>query len=478
MNKHVLISGGTGFVGRELVRVLLDAGHTVTVLTRDPARAADRMPLRCRLRAWNPSQPLEREALSGVHAVVNLAGEGIADARWTPARKQAIRESRIVGTRSLVEGRAALSVNERPKAFISASAIGYYGDRGSEELDESSPGGEGFLADVCRDWEREAIAAKTLGMRTAVVRIGIVLGKEGGALQKMLPLFRLGLGGRLGSGRQWMSWIHLEDLVQLFRFVIEHEEAEGIINGTAPVAVTNETFTRELANILGRPALLPAPAFALRLALGDMAVVMLASQRVVPCAAKRLGFVFHHGRLASALGDLCQDAAHEVEYEQWVPGAPSEVFPFYSDPHNLERITPPFLGFRVLGSSTPEIRSGTLIDYRLSLHGVPVRWQSRIEKWEPGRRFVDVQVRGPYKRWRHTHEFEAFEGGTLVRDRVCYELPLGVLGDLAAGGLVARDVAEIFAYRRERLKELLPGTGSGSRDQGERVGEIAAAPTQ
>lgn len=452
----VVLTGATGFVGRPLVGRLLSDGHDVTALSRDGARAQRRLPVRCACRAWDAQGTLDPAALRGADAVLHLAGEGVADAPWTASRKHAIRESRVAGARALVRALSALPAHERPQVLISASAIGYYGDRGDEELDEQAWAGEGFLAEVCRAWEREVFQADPLGLRTAAIRIGVVLGKQGGALQQMLLPFRMGVGGRIGSGTQWMSWIHLEDLVGLFAHVLTHPEARGAINGVAPAPVTNATFATELGRVLGRPSLLPIPAVALRAALGEMSTVLLASQRALPRMAERFGFTFQYPDIARALRDLCADASRAAEYEQWIARRPEEVFGFFSDPYNLEKITPEFVHFRVVATTTSQLRAGTCIDYRLRLHGVPVRWQSRIESWDPNRRFVDVQTRGPYKLWHHTHEFEPFRDGTIIRDRVRYELPVGALGELVAGRLVTRDIQSIFDFRREKISELFP----------------------
>jgi len=187
-----------------------------------------------------------------------------------------------------------------------------------------------------------------------------------------------------------------------------------------------------------------------------MASVLLASQRVVPRAAERLGFSFHYPEVAGALEELCAHDGHRLVYEQWLAREPAAVFAFFADPYNLENITPDFLRFQVRGVSTAELREGTCIDYRLSIHGVPLRWQSRIERWDPPRSFADVQIKGPYKLWHHTHEFEPWNGGTIVRDRLCYRLPLGTIGGLVAGGLVGRDLEAIFAFRRKKMQELFP----------------------
>jgi uncharacterized protein (TIGR01777 family) len=451
----IVVTGATGFVGTALARDLLGAGHDVTALSRDATRAARRLPARCRVLTWDATAPLDPSALRGADAVVHLAGEGVADARWSAARKRAIRDSRVDTSAALVRALSQLNSNERPRALVSASAIGWYGDRGDTLLDEDSPGGTGFLAEVCRDWEQAVFKAQALGVRTVAVRIGVVLGRDGGALAPLLPLFRLGLGGRVGSGRQWFSWIHLQDLVGLLRHVLEHPEAAGPINGVAPEPVTNARFTAELGRALHRPALFPVPAAALRAAFGEMSAVLLGSQRVQSQAAECLGFAFRYPTVRSALEDLCEDLSHELIVEQRLARRPEDVFPFFADPANLEQITPAFLRFRVLGATTAKIGNGTLINYALRLHGIPLRWQSRIESWAPHRRFVDLQTRGPYSLWHHTHEFEPDDGGTIIRDRVRYRLPFGALGELLAGWLVRRDLDAVFDYRRQQIQEVM-----------------------
>jgi hypothetical protein len=257
------------------MKSLAQAGHSVCALSRH-------------------APPAESDV------VIHLAGEPVAQ-RWTPAAKQRIRESRIAGTRDLVDALGRLP--RRPEALICASAIGYYGSRGDEILTESSAPGNGFLPEVCKAWEKEAQAAESFGIRVVRVRTGLVLAAAGGALQRMLPPFRMGVGGRLGSGRQWMSWIHLEDLTAMFQFTVE-SQVRGPLNGVAPQPATNSEFTRELARRLRRPAVFPVPEFALRLLFGEMADVLLASQRVVPAAAQAGGFRFRYPQLAQALEDL------------------------------------------------------------------------------------------------------------------------------------------------------------------------------
>lgn len=461
----VVVTGATGFIGRPLVRSLVAAGHEVVAWSREGERARRLLPAACAVVTWDVRSTPDASMLEGVDAIIHLAGEPVAGPRWTAARQRAIRDSRVDSTRRIVAACASLPEERRPKTLVSASAIGFYGDRGDERLDESSRPGEGFLASVCREWEERASAAADLGIRTAILRVGIVLGRDGGALAAMLPPFRAGLGGRVGAGRQWMSWIHLEDVVAMFHAALEDERWRGPVNAVAPEPVTNGSFTTTLADVLDRPAIVPVPALGLRLALGEMATIVLASQRVLPRAAERLGFRFRHRDLSPAIADLCHDPEHVLEREQWVPRPIEEVFEFFSDARNLERITPEFLRFRVLDVDPPAMGRGTRIRYRLSLHGVPMWWRTLIEEWEPGRRFVDVQESGPYALWHHTHEFEPRAGGTLVRDRVRYVLPAGGVGELVAGSFVARDVERIFDHRHRAIEEIF-GT---SRDDSSRA---------
>ncbi|MBU2547348.1 MAG: TIGR01777 family oxidoreductase [Proteobacteria bacterium] len=296
----VFLTGASGFVGRGLARFLTGQGHQVLLLTRSAGNRPDPGPGS----SWVEGDPTRpgpwQDAAAEAEAAVNLAGESIFT-RWTPEIKDRILESRVRATRNLVD---ALTSRGRATVLLSASAVGYYGFRGDEDLDESGTPGRDFLAEVTRQWEAEALGAEARGVRTAVMRFGIVLSADGGALGRMLPLFRVGLGGRLGSGRQWFSWIHRHDLVRAVQFVFERPEAKGAYNFTAPHPITNREFTRALARVIGRPAILPAPGFAVRLALGEFGSVLLEGQKVVPRKLLDLGFDFEFPEIEPALKDL------------------------------------------------------------------------------------------------------------------------------------------------------------------------------
>jgi uncharacterized protein (TIGR01777 family) len=299
----VLVTGGTGFIGRHLVKRLQARRDDVTVLSRNPAGAARRATA-SRILAWDPmAGPPPASALDGVEAIVNLLGDSIAKGRWTDAHKKAIHDSRTTGTRHLVAGIAA--ARAKPKVLVSGSAIGYYGPHGDEMLDETSPPADDFLAGVAKDWEGEASRAEAAGVRVVRLRTGIALGRDGGALQAMLTPFKLGLGGPIASGRQWMSWIHVADLCGIIMHAIDRAELSGPINGTSQTPVQNREFAKTLGDAINRPAFLPTPAFALRLLLGEMADALLISgQRVLPKRALDSGYRFAHPFLDGALADI------------------------------------------------------------------------------------------------------------------------------------------------------------------------------
>jgi uncharacterized protein (TIGR01777 family) len=295
MPVRILVSGSSGLIGTALLPALQSSGYEVVCLVRDTTSGKGQV-------AWNPAQPLAPESVSGFDAVVHLAGESIAG-RWTEAKKRRIHESRVQGTRNLADALAAAP--QPPQLLISASAIGYYGDRGEETLREDSASGDGFLPEVCREWEAAAEPAAKAGIRTVQMRFGVVLSRSGGALQKMLPPFRMGVGGNIGNGRQWMSWVDIGDLVGAILHVIKADMLQGPVNVVAPNPVLNAEFTKTLASVLSRPAILPMPAFAARLVFGQMGdELLLASQRVEPAKLMASGYSFQKPQLRKSLEEI------------------------------------------------------------------------------------------------------------------------------------------------------------------------------
>lgn len=296
----ILITGATGLIGRAVSQLLVNEGHQIVALSRRPQAAAMLSGVSA-LRWEAETEAPPAQAWDGVDAVIHLAGEPVA-ARWTDEQKRRIRDSRVKGARNLVAGMREASL--APKVLVSGSAVGFYGDRGDEILNESSPPGSGFLSEVCLEWEAEVARARELGVRVALVRTGVALSPSGGALEKMLTPFKLGLGGRLGGGQQWFPWIHIDDIVGIFRHALITPAIDGPINGAAPGIVTNEEFTRELAAAVNRPVFFPIPEFALRVLMGEMAEVALASQRAFPQVALDTGYRFKYANLRPALESL------------------------------------------------------------------------------------------------------------------------------------------------------------------------------
>jgi uncharacterized protein len=299
----ILVTGSTGLVGRALVSELKLAGHTVCRLVRPETRKAAVRGSEGFDVTWNPATGELGEAAVGADAVVNLAGASIAEGRWTAERKKELRRSRVDSTRALVHALSKMAA--RPRVLVSASAVGFYGNRGDEILsEESSPGG-GFLGELSKEWETEAVKGEALGIRVVRTRFGVILGRDGGGLPQMARPFRLGVGGRIGSGQQWMSWISLEDVVGILQLALENGTVRGAVNVVSPQPVRNQGFTAALAKALHRPALFPAPAFALRLMMGEMAdALLLSSQRVVPVQLEKLGYKFLDADLSTKLRQL------------------------------------------------------------------------------------------------------------------------------------------------------------------------------
>lgn len=454
----IIFTGITGFIGKDLAVELFKRGHEIVALARNPNRVREKLAIPMKSYFWDGTKNLPpAEAMRNADLVINLAGEPIVGKRWNEAYKRALYESRVLTTRNLARGVKAHCSNTC-KLVLSASAIGFYGDRGEEILDETSAAGRGFLSELCTSWEKELEEElpKAVGHRS--LRIGLVLGRDGGALEKMLPPFMLGLGGPIGSGNQWVSWIHKADLIAMILWCIEKSKGSGPVNATAPQPVRNSVFSGALAKALGKPAACHIPKSVLKIAMGEGSRVLLDSQRVLPTAVMNEGFVFKFPDIESALQDIANPEGHKEAsqkvYVHFLPKELDQPFPFFSNERNLEKITPPALSFRVLRKSADTIGNGTLIDYALKVRGIPFRWKSEIVRWTPPQEFTDCQVRGPYQLWEHQHQFEKLSNGTLMTDKITYRLPLGAIGSLFGKTLVAKDIDSIFAYRRKAIDRL------------------------
>lgn len=467
---HVFITGGTGFVGKAIVLRLMRDGHTVSVWTRRPDEAPALVGGDPELADANAGLDALRRELERADAVINLAGENVVS-RWSDSRKQKLRSSRVDLTRELVEamGRCA----KPPEVLLSASAVGYYGSDFERTFDETSKPADDFLARLCVDWEAAAFSARDHGTRVCVFRIGIVLGDGGGALDQMLPIFRAGLGGRLGSGRQWVSWVHLEDLAQMFAAALTDSRFDGAVNAVAPTPITNRTLTQALGTAVNRPTLVPVPAFALRLVFGEGARALLASQKVEPARLNGVGFAFRFDTIAKALADITyrdpsvtirraenppdhpylqkRGARYVLEQKTVIDERLPDVMPFFSEAANLGALTPPDMDFRILTARPIDMREGQVIDYRITLGPMPMRWRTVIERWsESG--FVDAQHKGPYRSWFHEHEFKADGDRTIMTDRVWYSPPFGPLGWIAHAVFIRSMLCRIFEYRSTRVR--------------------------
>lgn len=454
MNR-VGVTGASGFIGTALVGALIKRGDAVLAFTRRPQSA--QIPTGADVRQLDlmssASATENIKAFEGLDAVVHLAGEPLTG-RWTSEKKRKIHDSRQISTRNLVA--AMRACGKPPLALVCASGAGYYGSRGDEPLTESSPRGHDYLSQVCVDWELEAATAAEFGVRVVLMRQGPLMGRGGGALQAMLPPFRFGAGGPLGSGAQWWPWIHLDDAIAMYLFAIDREDLNGPLNVASPDLATNARFSQALGYALRRPSLAFAPGPALKILLGEFAESLLGSQLMLPAKAQDLGFAWRHESLDQALLDLLDPGTNRVpgttrfEAAETIPADPDRVFDFLSNAANLKALTPPSLRFNMLTPSPIEMRRGTIVEYEVKVRGLPLRWKTLITKWQPGVRFADLQIRGPYLLWRHQHDFETKRDGVAVRDTIDYALPFAPLSNIALP-LVRSDVRRIFDYRRAAL---------------------------
>ena len=473
---RVFITGATGFIGRALTMRLLGEGHHVSVWARSQAKSRSLLGPDPRLVDSSGGTSGLTQEMARSDAVVNLAGEPVLGGRWTPQRREALRRSRVDLTNAIVA--AIEHASQRPSVLVSASAVGYYGNRGDELLDERSAAGDDFLARLCIEWEQAAIRAERAGVRVFIPRFGIVLGPDGGALAQMLPPFQFGAGGPIASGRQWMGWIHQADVVEILATALQDERYKGPVIAAAPVPVINRDFARTLGGVLHRPSFVPVPAVALRAIFGDGASVLTGGQRVIPARLTELGLPWHFDKLDAALSHILAEdepsigpldsvkpenphnsnylasrrPTHLLRQTSRVDAPVAEVFSFFSSPENLGVMTPADMRFQITGPMPAKMAEGAQIQYKLRVGPLPLKWRTRIEVWQPPRLMIDTQEQGPYRCWWHEHHFEPDGESTLMEDRVYFAPPFGFVGGLAARFLVKPALRRIFRFRAQVMR--------------------------
>ncbi len=444
----ILITGATGNLGNKVGFELKKMGHDIVVLSRSEKSAKEKLTFPAEIICKNlATQALAADDFKGIEAVIHLMGETV-DGRWSAAKKNDIISSRIESSKNLL-----MNMPTTVQTVISASAQGFYGDRKNQVMTEANEKGTGFLADVCDQWENPF---RQIQQRTVQLRIGIILDPQSGALKKMIPLFQKNLGASLGTGQQYMSWISIEDMTAVVLHSLFNKSLSGPVNCSTINPVQNSEFTKFLIQNLGTIQLPNVPEFMLKILFGEMHSILTGSIQMSPNKLIESGFKFKYTELQNYFESVLVDYINgqSVMYSlQFLPFDQKKVFDFFSEARNLESITPQNLNFKIINVSTPEITEGTLIDYKLKIHGVPVSWKTLISEWDVPNKFIDQQLKGPYSVWHHTHEFHSFFGGTLMIDRVKFKLPMGTLGNMVAGTFVQSDVENIFKYRRSVIAE-------------------------
>jgi len=498
---RIFMSGITGLVGRALMMRLQRDGHEIIGWVRDENRARALLGAEVDFVLGPASSNEVISALKRSEAIIHLAGAPVMG-RWNHKKKRLIRNSRVALTEDLVAAIASIPKRNRPHTIISAGAIGFYGDRGQETLTETSPiedqnlpKHERFMSTLCRDWENAVAEASAHGLRTCSLRIGVVLAIDGGALMPIAKLTKLGLGGKMGNGKQYLPWIHIEDLVEMFIFALENTHVSGILNAVAPEAAQNKEFTKEIAAVLGRPCVATQPRWLMRAALGEAAKIVLASVRVVPERAILQGFRFKFADLEEALRDLLLPrgirhdrllAKNAVHHDYPSPADESrsyfearglpryllrsginiqdatlaeQSFDFFSRAENLGLMTPRWMYFRIISALPNEINVGTEIDYKIKLSRLTMKWKTIVEAWKDRAHFIDAQHKGPYKTWWHQHHFGSrvdqenqIYTRNIMEDRVYYTLPLSFLGRIVHRIFVKDKLLQIFHYRNFAMR--------------------------
>jgi len=453
----ILMTGGTGFIGRQLGIFLTQNNHTIHCLCRDPLKEGKINTYPANYYKWDGDKDLPPEdSLKDIDAVVHLAGENIAAKRWSPEYKTQLINSRVQSAKNIFDALKKYQI--KPSVFIGASAVGFYGDRGDTLLNENSTKGTGFLSDLCEHWEKASEEAHSLEIRRCILRFGLVVSEQGGILDETVQLSHRGVLGRLGFfGTQWMSWISLNDLCHLIIWCLETSSCQGVYNAVSENPVQNKDFVREINSTLKNSSFLPVPSHALKLVLGERSTLLLSSQRLKPSRATSEGFTFRDKSFSDLLKSIFPNwvsGQYLLHTKLWLDDNQQKVFEFFKDENNLERITPSDLSFKIISKSTKNIQKDTLIKYKLKIHGIGFKWMTKIKDFNEPQSFTDIQLKGPYKTWEHTHSFSKLCAGTLIDDKVIFKLPFGIFGRIIAFIFVVKDIKRIFKYRAEKISLL------------------------
>jgi len=482
----ILVTGATGFIGRAAVTLLQGRGYQIVAWVRSEDRARDMLGYGPELIGPDMERDLLRDKLEECDAVLNLSGRPIPLGRWTHGQKQELWDSRVGLTRILSE--EINRCQSPPSVFVSSSAVGYYGNRPQDILNEESPKGDGYLSDLCVNWENAAVSAGSESTRVCILRMGVVLGREGGILKLLTPFFRYGFGNVLGDGRQNMPWIHLIDALRVMVRCIEDPDLRGVFNCSSPDPCTAMEFSQTLRNKTRARILIGVPSWVLRVVLGENAKHYLSSQYVVPEALMAKGFKFYFTNISMALdyeldhqeifirkvavdeplsmGDKFESATpvygqYKLTTETHVEADEETVFDFFSSPLNLGLTTPPGMGFKI--QNMPDnIQVGSNITYKIKLWGITLTWVTEIVTWAPPAFFVDRQVKGPYRLWRHEHRIFRSEDNmrTVMTDAVIYRVPLGIIGRLLHRFFIADQLKRIFKFRKQVILLRFGGIGN------------------
>ena len=488
----VFIVGGTGFVGRATVAYLQGEGHSIVAWVRDCKRARNLMGGEV-LMIENPSEQSLLTELEDSDVVINLSGESLASGRWTDRKKEIFMDSRVGVTSVLA--RVINECKSPPKVLISASAVGYYGDKGITELDEDSQVGDGYLANLCDDWESAALMAERAGTRVCLLRFGVILDREGGVLINLDRALSLSMSAYFGKGDQIIPWIHMIDVVRIINMCIEHTSIRGPINCTSPMPVTSKEFAEGIRDISKCKILLRIPVVLIRLLLGEGSNLLTYSHNAIPKKLNKIGYEFKYRNLKDALYeefssksieikkysdvnvlleghankdstgginsigiDLRKDV-YRIHKGQYALSAKIElnrdardVFSFFSSPSNLGFLTPSWMNFSIL--EVPDtIEAGARITYRIKLGILGIKWTTKIVTWQPDQVFVDIQESGPYSLWFHLHTVRSATSGLVeMEDVVIYRVPFGILGKLIHRLFIKKTLTRIFNYRRKVIQ--------------------------